>query len=139
MPNNHGAIISSAADQAEREEDEDAGDHVFVDVLLQLRALVPGTTVVHHRLRVVACLVVDNCERLYRGPLLFRRGRGGSNLRRSGHGLPEKLLICNNILQFFVDFVDFNIILSDKIQAICRWLVFYPKNYVKINKINKKL
>ena len=24
---------------------------------------------------------------------------------------------------FFVDFVDFNIILSDKIQAICRWLV----------------
>ena len=38
----------------------------------------------------------------------------------------KKLLIFNNILQFFVDLVDFNVILSDKIQAICRWLVFYP-------------
>ena len=39
----------------------------------------------------------------------------------------------------FIDFVDFNVIFSDKIQALCRWLVFVSKNCVKINKINKKI
>ena len=48
-------------------------------------------------------------------------------------------MICNGILQFFVDFVDFDVIFSDKIQTICRWLVLYPKNCVEINKIDGEI
>jgi len=53
---------------------------------------------------------------------------------------PEKLLICHKYITIFVvKFVDFNIIYTDKIKAICNGLYFVWQNYVKINKINKKL